>query len=161
VVWLLFAGFYGLGHGQERPDPPTGEAGPAPRLHVAVRQGRLSVDLLEAEVGEVLARIGQEAGVVITSSPTSGVQVSAQFTDMALEQGLRRLLRLASLSYAIRYTQGPTGAVVMHEMRVFRAASDGIPSQPRIIEHDAEERAGAPVSPEGDIGWRVKPKKSL
>jgi hypothetical protein len=45
--------------------------------------------------------------------------VSAQFTAMALDQGLRRLLRVTSLSYALLYTRGPDATAILHEVRVF------------------------------------------
>jgi hypothetical protein len=127
-TWLFLAALAGPGHGLERPAPTVREdtSGlPTARLYLTVHQGRLSVDLRDAEVGEVLARLVQDAGVRITGSPTSGERVSAQFTDVELEVGLRRLLRLASLSPAIRYTQGSTGAMGVYEVRVFGAAPEG------------------------------------
>jgi hypothetical protein len=36
-----------------------------------------------------------------------------------LDQGLRRLLRAASLSYTLLYTQGPAEVVTLQEVRVF------------------------------------------
>jgi len=128
---LLVAGLSGAAHGLERPAPPAGRASPAgsaTRFSLTVRQGQLSVDLWEVEVGEVLARIGHEADVIITGSPTSGARVSMQFTDIELEAGLRRLLQRASLSYAIRYTRDATGTVAMQEVRVFGVASEESPS---------------------------------
>jgi hypothetical protein len=96
-----------------------------PRLQVAVHQGRLSVDLWEADLGEVLAQIHQQAGISVNVSPGSEHRVSVQFTDVALDQGLRRLLQLASRSYAMRYAPGPTGEVALREVQVFAAAPAG------------------------------------
>jgi hypothetical protein len=145
LAWLLVAALCGSGHGLERP---------AQRLHLTVHQGRLSVDLWEAEVAKVLVRLGQEAGVTITGSPTSGERISAQFTDVELEVGLRRLLRLASLSHAIRYAQGPTGAVGVHEVRVFTAAPEGPLPAPPDTARDAEARAASSADPRGKAGSR-------
>jgi hypothetical protein len=125
VAGLVCAVLAGLGHGQDNAERAAGEGRLAMRLQVQVHQGRLSVDLWDAEVAKVLARIGRDAGILITGSPTSGVRLSAQFTDVELDAGLRRLLRLAALSYALRYAQGPTGMASVQEVRVFGAAADG------------------------------------
>jgi hypothetical protein len=125
VAGLILAVLAGLGHGQDQPDRTAGEGHLAARLQVHVHQGRLSVDLWNAEVSKVLAQLGQAAGVLITGSPTSGARVSAQFTDVELEVGLRRLLRLAALNYAIRYAQETTGVASVREVRVVGAAADG------------------------------------
>jgi signal transduction histidine kinase len=61
LIRLLVDALSGPGHGLAGPELPVGETrpgSPAMRLHLTVRQGRLSVDLWEAEVGEVLARLG-------------------------------------------------------------------------------------------------------
>jgi len=97
----------------------------APRLQVAVHQGRLSVDLWEADLGEVLAQIHQQAGFSIRVSPGPEHTVSVQFTAVALDQGLRRVLQLASRSYAMRYAPGPTGEVTLQEVQVFAEVPAG------------------------------------
>jgi hypothetical protein len=66
-----------------------------PRPQVAVHQGRLSVNLWEGDIREVLVQIQQQSGIPISVSPGPEPKVSAQFTDVALDQGLRRLLQLA------------------------------------------------------------------
>lgn len=137
----------------------------ANRLHVAVHQGRLSVDLEGADVGEVLALIGQQAAVPVISGAGSGKQISIQFTDVELEQGLRRLLRSASLSHAILFAQGPAGALLMKEVRVFWEGGAASPLQPHGTAHDAAERveeasqpfaegpAPAPAPTPFFVGW--------
>lgn len=108
--------------------PPPGDSSVqrrAPRLQVAVHQGRLSVNLWEADLREVLAQIQQQAGISIRVSPSPEHTVSVQFTDVALDQGLRRLLQLASRSYAMRYAPGPTGEVALQEVQVFAQAPAG------------------------------------
>src|SRR5262245_19693875 len=52
---------------------------PSSRLHVEVQQGQLSVDLWEVNVEEVLAQIGQKAGIPIMVSPSVGETISVQF----------------------------------------------------------------------------------
>jgi hypothetical protein len=107
------------------PQARTGDIGSAPlrsqkaHMYVTVNDGTLSVDLREAPVQEVLAMISQQAGLRVRIDAAATRMVSAQFAAMALDQGLRRLLRGASLSYALRYTRGPTATAVLDEVRVF------------------------------------------
>jgi type II secretory pathway component GspD/PulD (secretin) len=88
-------------------------------MHVAVHEGELSVDLRAAQIREVLAVIGQQTGLRVYIDAAANGMVNAQFTGMALDQGLRRLLRAASLSYTLLYTQGPAEVVTLQEVRVF------------------------------------------
>jgi hypothetical protein len=90
----------------------------APGRLVVVQEGQLSVDVQAADLGEVLAQIGQQAGIRISAGPSAGKRVSAQFADVELEEGLRRLLRLASLSHLFLYGPGPAGTVAITEVRV-------------------------------------------
>jgi type II secretory pathway component GspD/PulD (secretin) len=106
-------------------------------MSVAVHEGRISVDLRETPVREVLAAIGQLTGLRMHVDAPANRTVSAQFTNMALDQGLRRLLRAASLSYALRYARTPAATVVLEEVRVFgeahgpaSASHDRAPSEP-------------------------------
>lgn len=95
---------------------------PAPagrRLRIVAHDGQLSVDVHQAEIGAVLAQIGAQAGVRIVLAPPAARQVSAQFSGVELDAGLRHLLRLAALSYVMRYGPGPTGAPVVQEVRVY------------------------------------------
>jgi hypothetical protein len=110
----------------------------ASRLHVVVQQGQLSVDLWEADVEEVLAQIGQQAGIRIIVSPSAEEKISVQFTGVTLEQGLRRVLQRASRSYAMRYATDLAGGVAVREVRVFGKADEGGPA-PVVAERAAEE----------------------
>ena len=112
--------------------------GPAPRLHVAVQQGQLSVDLWEADVKEVFAQIGQKTGLPIIMSPNAGEKISVQFTGVTLEQGLRRILQQASRSYVMLYASDPAGGVAMREVRVFGKAQEG-DAAPVVAERVVEE----------------------
>src|SRR5262245_58908719 len=100
--------------------PGAGAAAPAGlRLRVTVHDGQLSVDVHQADMSAVLAQIGAQAGVrIVWAQPTTRT-VSAQFAGVELEAGLRHLLRLAALSYLMQYGPGPTGAPVVHEVRVY------------------------------------------
>jgi hypothetical protein len=98
-----------------------------PQHNFRIHQGRLSVDLQEEDVGDVLTAVGQRAGITILGNPRPGARVSTQFTGLSLDEGLRRLLRLASLSYSFVYARDPTGAVVLTAVHVFEEAKGQIP----------------------------------
>ena len=108
---------------------------PAPvgmRLRITAQHGQLSVDVHKADIGAVLAQIGAQAGVRIVLAQPAAREVSAQFSGVELEAGLRHLLRLASLSYVMLYGPGPTGAPVVQEVRVYGGkARAGEPAAPR------------------------------
>ena len=92
---------------------------------VTVVQGRLSVDLKEADIQMVLMQIAQQAGFTLLTGPIGHKTVSVQFADMPLEQGLRRLLRLAALDHAMRSAPDAAGRVALQELRVFIAGTPG------------------------------------
>ena len=89
------------------------------RLRITAQHGRLSVDVHKADIRAVLAQIGAQAGIRIVWAQPAAREVSAQFAGVELDAGLRHLLRLAALSYVMLYGQGPTGAPVVQEVRVY------------------------------------------
>ncbi len=108
------------------------------RASITVADGRLTVNLRQAELREVLSRIGQEAGFSLMMASTAGETISVQFTDMALIQGLRRLLRLASLSYAMVYDAEADPRGGLQELWVFSIGNKGTPDFPTTVaRHDA------------------------
>jgi hypothetical protein len=98
------------------------------QLPVEVHEGQLSVDLREAPVQEGLAAIGRQAGLRVSVEAAANRTVSAQFTNVALDQGLRRLLRAASLSYTLLYARGPATTDILQEVRVFGEARGAAPT---------------------------------
>jgi len=91
-------------------------------MHVAVHEGEISVDLRAAQIREVLAVIGQQAGLRVYFDEAANGVVDAQFSGLALDQGIRRLLRAASLSYSLIYTQGSAEGGNLREVCVFGEA---------------------------------------
>jgi hypothetical protein len=117
-------------------------------LYVVVQEGRLSVDVQEADLWEVLTQVGRQAGIQISSGPSSGKRVSARFASIELEEGLRRLLRLASLSHLFLYTNGPGGTVTISEVRVLGERQDTTPRPATVVEprvQENEQNTGTPV----------------
>lgn len=101
---------------------------------VVVHAGQLSVAMREAPVREVLAAIAQQAGLHIYIDASANRTVNVEFADMALDQGLRRLLRAASRSYTLLYTRGSAATDILQEVRVF-----------------GEKRGEVPASHNGDL----------
>lgn len=137
VLWLFLTGACwpaqrpeGRRHGAQRE-----------RTSVTVEQGRLSVDLRQADMQTVLAHIGEQAGIAIFVGSMDRRTISAQFAGVDLEQGLRRLLRLASLDYLLLYARESTGAVTLREVRVF--AEEQGERSPKPLAAEREERAVA------------------
>jgi hypothetical protein len=56
---------------------PRQQQPPERRLSVVVHQGRLSVDVREADAGEVLSQLGQQAGIRMLTAASAGRQISA------------------------------------------------------------------------------------
>jgi hypothetical protein len=109
-----------------------------PRPDMAVHQGRLSVRLQDAELGDVLAAIARQAGITIRGDPRPGRRVSTQFSGIPLNEGLRRLLRLASLSSTMVYAPSPTGAMVLTAVHVFEEVPGAAPRPQLAAEPHAE-----------------------
>jgi hypothetical protein len=134
--------------GTGRPAEDTRQRSAAKGLYVAVQEGRLSVDVQEADLGAVLAQIGRQAGIRISSGPSSGKRISARFAGVELEEGLRRLLRLSSLSHIFLYAKGPAGTVTIAELRVLGEGKDTSPRPATVVEprlEENEQHTGASV----------------
>lgn len=145
MALALWKGVWGQDQGPEAGVART--RGLKPPLSIMVHQGQLSVQLQEAELAEVLAQIAQQAGIAIVGSPRLGHWVSAQFIDIELAEGLRRLLRQAALSSAMRYASGPGGSVALTEVHVFPAVRGEAPRQHVVAEPEVEERPEAASHP--------------
>jgi hypothetical protein len=107
----------------------SGRDHPQTRAGITVEKGVLSVDLRQADLQAVLAQIGEQAGITIVMNPKDHRTISAEFTKVELEAGIRRLLRGASLSHIILYTWEPAGTVAIKEVRVLGEESGGKPLQ--------------------------------
>ena len=106
---------------------------------ITVHQGRLSVHLQEADVREVLTAIGQQAGITIHADLRAGIRVSTHFSGMVLDEGLRHLLRRASLSSTMVYTRGPAWAVMLTAVYVFEESTGPAPHPQLAAEPPAED----------------------
>ena len=136
VLWL-FAPYWGA---CAQGNPPVVQTallvGLEQRLHVEVHKSLLSVDLQEADVGEVLALIGRQADISFVGRPAPETRLSAKFAGVALQDGLQRLLQLAGLSYAIVYNKGLSRTTAIQEVHVLAARDGRPPPAPRDTTDD-------------------------
>jgi type II secretory pathway component GspD/PulD (secretin) len=116
-------------------------------IPMMVHEGQLSVNLRQAPVHDVLAAIGQQAGLRVHVDAATNRTISAQFTAMELEPGLRRLLRAASLSYTLLYAPGPAATVILQEVRVFGEARGAVPASHDRGPSARAQRAAALLTP--------------
>ena len=65
----------------------------APFIEVAVEQGRLTVDVRDAPLDDVLQAVGEEAGIAVELHGDLTAAVTNSFADLPLDEGIRRLLR--------------------------------------------------------------------
>lgn len=69
-------------------------------MEVTVREGRVSVDVRDAPLADVLRMIGQEAGLKVHLDGQFRTTITTTFSDLPLESGIRRLTRGHSSSFA-------------------------------------------------------------
>jgi hypothetical protein len=115
-------------------------------MHVAIHEGVISVDLRAAQIREVLTLIGQQAGLRVYFDETANGLVDAEFSGLTLDQGLRRLLRAASLSHTFLYARGPADKVILQEVRIFGAAHGEPAPNHNRARIGRDERAAALVT---------------
>lgn len=116
----------GWSNGEEPAAQATRAGALGQPTHIRVQHGRLSVSLRSADVRQVVAEIGQLAGIPVLLGGVPERQVSAEFTDVALEEGLRRLLRLAALNHTMLFAQGPAGELTMTKVVIFGPEPGGV-----------------------------------
>jgi hypothetical protein len=165
LIMTLWSGDWA--EGREPALGDTRPAAPDQQLQLAVHHGRLSVALLGATVRELLAQIAHQAGIIIHAGVSAEKRTSVEFTDVGLEDGLRRLLRGASLSYAMRYARGPSETIALIDVHVFEDAQQGTQPLRTSAESDSEGRTEetnpsvatassqdlGPLSPIPPVGW--------
>jgi HEAT repeats len=76
-------------------DVRAGDVPPHPGAvaHVVVESGRLSVDVHDAGLAEVLQAVGRHAGVKVVVRGNLDTRVTQSFTHLPLDQGIQRLAR--------------------------------------------------------------------
>jgi HEAT repeat protein len=95
---------------------------------VVVEGERLSIDVRDAELEQVLQDIASRAGFTLATSGQLG-RVTAAFDDVPLEQGLRRLARDNELVFVYGRPERGSGGHLA-EVRVFGATAREAPADP-------------------------------
>ena len=122
-AWLSLAGaILGPASATAAERGPTPE--PTATAVVEVADGRLTVDLRDADLEDALSRIAERAGFELRTSGPLG-RVTAAFTASSVEEGLRRLVQDHELMLVYRASEGGRGGGDLAEVRVFAATSSG------------------------------------
>jgi hypothetical protein len=114
---------------------------PLAGARITADKGRLSVELTQADLQAVLSQIGEQAGITIIMDPADHRKITAEFANVALDDGIRRLLRGASCSHTILYTRDAAGAIAIKEIRVFGEERGSEPGRPAIAEAGGDASA--------------------
>ena len=113
VLFIITTG--GTGYTQTPPQPAqldtplhnTALEQKIPRQHstVMLENNHLSVDFDNVTIGEILQAVSQKAGFKVQGgSAALGIKVKTKFTDLELEEGIKRLFSLVQESnYLINY----------------------------------------------------------
>jgi HEAT repeats len=95
-------------------------------IEVGIQDGWLTVDLRRAPLAAVLRMIGDRAGLRVRLHGELGGPITAAFTALALDQGIRRLIRGHSFALTYAPSRDGAGQPVLTEVRVYgAAAADG------------------------------------
>ncbi len=103
-------------------------AGSSPVPVIAFSEGKLSVDLRDADLANVLQQIATRASFQLTTSGQLR-RVTAVFTAVSLEEGLRRLVQDHELMLVYRPAEVGRGAGKLVEVHVFAASPSPNPLQ--------------------------------
>ena len=105
----------------------TARADEAPRLEVALADGRLSGDAAEAPLQSILDRIGELSGARVRfgdgDASSAGEPITIAFDRLPLEDGLRRLLK--GKDFVLAYARSR-----LEEARVYSTTPLNAPSAP-------------------------------
>jgi HEAT repeats len=85
ILAVVASGAPGLAATEDQ-NPPSAPSAP----RVVVQDGRLTMDVRDADLAEVLERLAARAGFRLTTTGSLG-RVTASFADVSVETGIRRL----------------------------------------------------------------------
>jgi hypothetical protein len=110
--------------------PAAEEPTPARTMEVSMAGGRLSVNLRDVPLADVLRLIGQEARVKVNLDGQFRAPITGTFTGLPLESGIRRLTRGHSSSFAYEPPPDPAHAARLTEIWVIES-TPAISADPR------------------------------
>ncbi|RPI35791.1 MAG: hypothetical protein EHM54_07320 [Nitrospiraceae bacterium] len=170
LIIFLFAVCIILGGGSvqsQMPPPnilrnaPAGEAVRQPEVTkqisvIKIENDRLSVELVNANFGEVLQSIAQKAGFTIAGySDTFSTKVTTKFNDIEIDRGFARLFSLAKESnYLISYdTKGSIAKLEVYGP----SATVSVPNSPAMPQTSPVRPQFQPSAP-ATLPQRVMPR---
>ncbi|MCE5266109.1 MAG: S8 family serine peptidase [Deltaproteobacteria bacterium] len=83
--------------GPEGPDSSAGMT--APPMKIDLKEGLISIDVRDAEIGAVLRAVAERAGIGLTVGSGVGGRVSITLAGVSLEEALRRLCESRAILY--------------------------------------------------------------
>lgn len=107
---------------------PVAAAQTAAPIKADVQQGLLTVDIRDVPLAEVLRLIGEQAGLRVVIQGDASTPVSATFTGVPLDQGIKRLAREHSFVLLYAPARGGTQGPILAEVRLY-GASDREPAR--------------------------------
>ena len=115
---------------------------PAPTAQVVMLEGgRLTVDLRDAELADVLQQVAEAAAFHLTTTGELGL-VTAAFSARTVEEGLRRLVQDHEMMLVYRPAGAGRGPAVLTEVQVFSST----PGQAAVAAPEARDAASAAVA---------------
>lgn len=88
-------------------------------MHVSVEQGLLSINARNVPLADLLRVIGERAALTVSIHGGDSPLVTDSFTDLPLDEGIKRLVRGSGLVLTYAPSQGGAGAGVLKEVRVY------------------------------------------
>jgi hypothetical protein len=99
---------------------------------LSIHDERLSATLRQATVGEVFAELARQTGIHVQVEKAAAIEtVSAEFTNLPLDEGIKRILQ--GKNYALTYSEGThdrRGGAKIMAVRVLPTSTEPIPSEP-------------------------------
>jgi HEAT repeat protein len=136
----LAAAVFSLGLALDRADAARAAE---PRPDVTVREGRLTVDVQDAPLAEVLRAIGEKSRVRVTVGDDVDARITAALAGVPLDEGIRRLARGHSLVAVYRAPGDDPGAAELTEVRVYAPFPGAAPSPGQLGAASRLEAPGA------------------
>ena len=120
----------------------------APPIHVEVQRGAMTVDVRGVPLADLLRVVGERAALTVSIHGGDSPLVTDSFTDLPLDEGIKRLVRGNGLVLTYAPSQGRARVSVLKEVRVYLT--------PPQAPGPAAANGTKPPSPAS----RVEPKRS-
>jgi HEAT repeat protein len=105
-------------------DAVAAENAPPAMVEMAIREGLLSVKLRHAPMADVLLAIGAQAGFEVIIRGDLSAPVTWSFSDLPLDEGIRRLLAGSALVMIYTPSQGQAGLRPLAKVIALGAGGD-------------------------------------